>query len=218
MEKKEILTYIDHTILKPEATWEDVKVICDEAIWGEAASVCISPVYVKEASRYLLGKIPVCTVIGFPHGTSKPSIKALEAAEAVFDGAAEVDMVIHVGKVKAGLWDELLDEITKVKRAVGDACLKVIIETCLLTEEEKIKLCQIVSDSGAEFIKTSTGFSTGGATLEDILLFGKHLAPHVKIKAAGGIRTFEATKAFLDAGADRIGSSALIPLMQKEEN
>jgi len=215
MEKKEILHKVDHTILKPEATWDEVKKICDEGIWGSCASLCISPVFVERAAEYVEGSIPICTVVGFPHGNSTTASKAFEAAQAVKEGAREVDMVIHVGMVKEGRWDKVLEDIRAVKEACAGELLKVIVEACLLTEEEKIRLCQLVSQSGAEYIKTSTGFSTGGATVADVQLFRREIAPHVKIKAAGGIRSFEAAEAFLKAGADRLGSSALVPLAKQ---
>jgi len=212
MEVQQILQKIDHTILKPEATWEAVKQICDEGIWASAASICISPVFVAKAANYVAGKVPICTVVGFPHGTSTTQVKAWETQDAVKHGAEEVDMVIHVGMVKEGRWDLVLEELRAVKKACDGRLLKVIVEACLLTQEEKIRMCELVSESGAEYIKTSTGFSTGGATLGDISLFRSHIAPHVKIKAAGGIRSWDAAEAFLKAGADRIGSSALIPM------
>lgn len=217
MEVRELLHKVDHTILKPEATWEEVKQICDEGIWANAASVCISPVFVSQAADYLSGRLPICTVIGFPHGTSTPETKVWEAHHAVKNGANEVDMVIHVGMVKDKRWDSVRLELCAVKEACEGNLLKVIIEACLLTQEEKIRLCHLVSESGAEYIKTSTGYSSGGATLEDVALFRAQIAPHVKIKAAGGIRSFDVAEAFLLAGADRLGSSALVPLAKELE-
>lgn len=212
MEMKELLHKVDHTILKPEATWREVKLICDEGLWARAATVCISPVFVAKAADYLQGRLPICTVIGFPHGTTTTQTKVGETKIAIESGANEVDMVIHVGMVKEKKWDRVLKELCAVKEACEGRLLKVIVEACLLTEEEKIQLCHLVSESGAEYIKTSTGYSSGGATLEDVSLFRTQIAPHVKIKAAGGIRNFETAEAFLRAGADRIGSSALIPM------
>ena len=215
MEKREILQKVDHTILKPEATWAEVRAICDEGFWGSCASLCISPVFVERAAAYVEGSIPICTVVGFPHGSSTTASKAFEAAQAVKEGASEIDMVIHVGMVKEGRWEKVLEDISAVKEACAGQLLKVIVEACLLTQEEKVKLCQLVSQSGAEYIKTSTGFSTGGATIGDVQLFRRELAHHVKIKAAGGIRSFEAAEAFLKVGADRLGSSALVPLAKQ---
>ena len=215
MEKREILQKVDHTILKPEATWAEVRAICDEGFWGSCASLCISPVFVERAAAYVEGSIPICTVVGFPHGSSTTASKAFEAAQAVKEGASEIDMVIHVGMVKEGRWEKVLEDISAVKEACAGQLLKVIVEACLLTQEEKVKLCQLVSQSGAEYIKTSTGFSTGGATIGDVQLFRRELAPHVNIKAAGGIRSFEAAEAFLKVGADRLGSSALVPLAKQ---
>jgi deoxyribose-phosphate aldolase len=212
MEVRELLKTVDHTILKPEATWEEVRHICDEGIWANAASICISPVFVSQVADYLEGRLPVCTVIGFPHGTATTQSKVWEARNAIYNGADEVDMVIHVGMVKEKKWEQVLKELRVVKEACEGRILKVIVEACLLTREEKIRLCHLVSESGAEYIKTSTGYSTGGATLEDVSLFRAQIAPHVKIKAAGGIRSFEVAEAFLLAGADRLGSSALVPI------
>lgn len=217
MDTKTILHHVDHTILAPQATWEEVKTICDEAKWGHAASVCIPPCFVKKASDYLQGEIPVCTVIGFPHGNVATEVKVFEAEYARLCGATELDMVINVGMVKEARWTDLLDELKAMRVASRGAILKVIIETCLLTDGEKAKLCELVSEAGADYIKTSTGFSTGGATVADVLLFRKNLAPGVKIKASGGIRTMEAANAFLEAGADRLGSSALIPLAKQQK-
>lgn len=216
MDIKTILQHVDHTILSPQATWEEVKAVCCEAQWGNAASVCIPPCFVKKAAEYLQGSIPVCTVVGFPHGNVASEVKVFEAGHALRCGAAEIDMVINVGMVKEENWGDLFAELQAMRETCHDAVLKVIIETCLLTEAEKVRLCELVSEAGADYIKTSTGFSTGGATVEDVLLFRRTLAPRVKIKASGGIRTFEAAKEFLRAGADRLGSSALIPLAKQE--
>ena len=213
MERKEILKRVDHTILATTATWEQVKAICDEGILHQTASVCIPPRFVKDAHRYVGDKLKLCTVIGFPNGYSMPEVKVFETENAIQYGADEIDMVINIGLAKAGDWEAVLREITAVKAACGDRVLKVIVEACQFTEEEKIKLCRLVSMSGADFIKTSTGFSSGGATLEDVKLFKQHVSPGVRIKAAGGIRTFEQAQAMLDAGADRIGASALVGLL-----
>lgn len=216
MEMKTILQRVDHTILSPQARWEEVKTICDEAIWGEAASVCLPPCYVAQAAEYLKGRIPVCTVVGFPHGNVTSAIKALEAEHALASGAVEIDMVINLGMVKDQRWEELFSELCTMRSVCQGAVVKVIVETCLLTEEEKRKLCRLVSEAKADYIKTSTGFSTGGATVEDVRLFRANLSKDVKIKASGGIRTFEAAQAMVEAGADRLGSSALIPLAKQQ--
>lgn len=212
MKKQEILRFIDHTLLKQTATWEEIQEICREGLEYGTASVCIPPAFVAQASEYLQGKLPICTVIGFPNGYHTTETKAFEAAEAVRNGADEIDMVIRIGWAKEGRYAEILKEIDRVKDACGGKLLKVIIETCLLTEEEKIALCDVISRSKAEYIKTSTGFAGGGATLEDIRLFRAHLAEGKKIKAAGGIRSAEDAAAFLEAGADRLGSSSLAAL------
>lgn len=212
MEKQEILRFVDHTLLKQTATWEEIREICREGLENGTASVCIPPAFVAQASEYLQGRPPVCTVIGFPNGYQTTGTKAFEAAEAVKNGADEIDMVIHVGWAKEGRFQDILTEIDCVKEACGGKLLKVIIETCLLTEAEKIALCGVVGRSKAEFIKTSTGFAGGGATLEDIRLFREHLPEGKKIKAAGGIRSVEDAEAFLAAGADRLGSSSLVAL------
>lgn len=216
MTQQDILHTVDHTILKPEATWDDAKRICDEALWGNTASVCLSPCFVPKAAHYLQGRLPLCTVIGFPHGTSATEVKAWESEHALRYGAHEIDMVIGLGLVRDARWEALLAEVRTVKAACGDAILKVIVEACLWTDAEKIRLCELVSAAGADFIKTSTGFSAGGATLADVRLFRSHIAPHVKIKAAGGIRTFADATAFLEAGADRLGSSALVALAKAD--
>ena len=212
MEKQEILRFVDHTLLKQTATWEEIREICREGLENGTASVCIPPAFVAQASEYLQGRLPVCTVIGFPNGYQTTGTKAFEAAEAVKNGADEIDMVIHVGWAKEGRFQDILTEIDCVKEACGGKLLKVIIETCLLTEAEKIALCGVVGRSKAEFIKTSTGFAGGGATLEDIRLFREHLPEGKKIKAAGGIRSVEDAEAFLAAGADRLDSSSLVAL------
>ena len=214
MERSEILKKVDHTILTPTATWAQVKQICDEGIRYGTASVCIPPRFVKDAHNYVGNKLKLCTVIGFPNGYSMPEVKVFETENAIHHGAEEIDMVINLGLAKAGDWEGLFNEIRGVKEACNGRILKVIVEACQLTQEEKIAMCRLVSMVGADFIKTSTGFSTGGATIEDIKLFKQHIASDVRIKAAGGIRTFEQAQAMLDAGADRIGASALVGLME----
>ena len=215
MNKQDIMSRVDHTILATTATWEQVKKICDEGMKYNTASVCIPPRYVKKAAQYVGSKLKICTVIGFPNGYNMPEVKVFETEDAVRCGADEIDMVINLGMVKAGDWEGVLEEIKAVKASCAGRILKVIVETCQLTHEEKIAACRVVSMSGADFIKTSTGFSTAGATVEDIELFKAHVSPDVRIKAAGGIRTFEQAQAMIDAGADRIGASALAALMEK---
>jgi deoxyribose-phosphate aldolase len=215
MNKQDIMSRVDHTILATTATWEQVKKICDEGMKYNTASVCIPPRYVKKAAQYVGSKLKICTVIGFPNGYNMPEVKVFETEDAVRCGADEIDMVINLGMVKAGDWEGVLEEIKAVKASCAGRILKVIVETCQLTREEKIAACRVVSMSGADFIKTSTGFSTAGATVEDIELFKAHVSPDVRIKAAGGIRTFEQAQAMIDAGADRIGASALAALMEK---
>ena len=218
MEKLEIMKYVDHTLLSQSATWDEIKIICDDGIKYGCASVCIPPSFVSKAKEYTGGRIAICTVIGFPNGYSTTSVKAFETEAAVSDGADEIDMVINVGFLKEKKYAELLDEINRVKRACGEKLLKVIVETCLLTEEEKIKACEIINESDAEFIKTSTGFSTGGATLEDIKLFSERMVNGKRIKAAGGIKSFDDAEAFLKLGASRLGTSRLVRLLNNEEN
>ena len=212
--KEEILGKVDHTLLKQEAKWEDIKKLCDDAIMYKTASVCIPPCYVKPAKDYLEGKMAICTVIGFPNGYNPTSVKVFETQECVKDGADEIDMVINIGKLKEKEYEYILDEINQIKKACGGKILKVIIETCLLTEEEKINMCEVVSASAADYIKTSTEFSTAGATIEDIELFAKHIKNGKKIKAAGGIKNFEDAEKFIQAGADRLGTSRLVALMK----
>lgn len=207
---EEILKKVDHTLLKQTATMKDIEKICDDAIANNTASVCIPPVYVKQAKEYVKGKIKICTVIGFPNGYNTTSTKVFETAQAVKDGADEIDMVINIGKVKENNYEYISNEINKIKEECNGKLLKVIIETCLLTEDEKIKLCEVVSNSKADYIKTSTGFSTAGATLEDIILFKNHIKNGKKIKAAGGIKDFQDAQKFIEAGADRLGTSRLI--------
>lgn len=216
MEWNQILSHVDHTLLKQEARWEDIQKIVEEGIHYGCASVCIPPSYVKQAAEYAQGKVKVCTVIGFPNGYNTTAVKCFEARNAVDSGADEIDMVVNLGWVKDGLYGQVLEEIRSVKFSCGEHVLKVIIETCLLTQEEKERLCQVVSESGADYIKTSTGFSTGGATREDVALLREHTAPQVKVKAAGGISSKEDAEEFLALGADRLGTSRLVKLAQKE--
>ena len=212
-----ILSHCDHTLLAVDAKWDDIKQICDDGMKYKTASVCIPASYVKQASEYVEGKLAICTVIGFPNGYSTSESKAFEAKNAVENGADEIDMVINVGYAKSGRFDEILNEIKEVKAACGGKILKVIIETCLLTDEEKIEMCRVVTESGADFIKTSTGFSKGGATREDIALFAKHIGPDVKMKAAGGIRSFEDAEDYLALGCERLGTSAIVKLVKNQE-
>ena len=216
-ELKNILSRVDHTLLAQGATWNEIKAICDDGIKYGCASVCIPASYVKQAAEYVAGKLPICTVIGFPNGYVPSGIKCMEAADAVKNGASEVDMVINIGWVKDGLYDKVLDEIRQIKAACGGKLLKVIIETCLLTDAEKIELCRVVSESGADYIKTSTGFGGGGATREDVALFKAHVAPHVKIKAAGGIADLNDAKDFIALGADRLGTSRIVKAVKAME-
>lgn len=224
MDVKKILKHVDHTLLKQTATWEDIKQICDDGIKYGCASVCIPQTYVNHAAHYVaeqqhygFGQLPICTVIGFPNGYTPSGIKCMEAESAVADGATEIDMVINLGWVKDQKWDALLEEIKAVKAACRGKLLKVIIETCLLTDEEKIKMCEIVSNSGADFIKTSTGFSTAGATFHDVELFAKHVKPGVRIKAAGGISSLEDAEKFIELGASRLGTSRVVKIVKKME-
>ena len=211
--KEEILAKVDHTLLKPEATWPQVQALCDEAMRWHTASVCINTCYVRQAADYLAGRVPVCCVVGFPLGAMDTASKCFEARTAVENGADEVDMVINIGRLKNGEYDAVREDIRAVKQAIGDKVLKVIIETCLLTDDEKRKMCDIVCEAGADFIKTSTGFSTAGATFADIELFARHVAGRCKIKAAGGISTVEDMEKFLDLGADRLGTSRAVRLL-----
>ncbi len=214
---KNIFSSVDHTVLIQTTTWQEIKDLIDDAIKYDVASVCISPSYVKDAVLYADNKIPVCTVIGFPNGCSTTTVKCFEASEAIKEGASEIDMVINLGWVKDKKYDLVKEEIIKIKEVCKDVILKVIIETCLLTDEEKIKMCEVVSESGADFIKTSTGFSTGGATFEDVALFAKHLKNNTQIKAAGGISSFEDAKKFLELGASRLGTSRIVKLAKQEK-
>ena len=210
MELNEILSTVDHTLLSQGATWEEIRAVCDDGMKYRAASVCIPASYVRQAKEYVGDKLAVCTVIGFPNGYSTTAAKCFETEDAVRNGADEIDMVINIGWAKDKKWDALLEEIRAVKAACGGRVLRVIIETCLLTDEEKVKLCEIVSNSGADFIKTSTGFAGGGATREDVALFAKHVAPHVKIKAAGGISSLQDAEDFIRLGASRLGTSRIV--------
>lgn len=214
MEKRELLSRLDHTLLKQTATWEEIRRICEEGMKYQTASVCIPPCYVKRAKEYVQDKVNICMVIGFPNGNTTTAVKVLETRDAVENGADEIDMVINLGMVKERDYDRVLEEIQAVKQACGGKVLKVIIETCLLTEDEKLEMCRVVTRSGAEYIKTSTGFSTGGATFADVELMRKHVGEQVKVKAAGGISSVEDAEKFLDLGADRLGTSRLITLLE----
>lgn len=214
MNIQDILCICDHTLLLQTATWSEIQQICDDAMKYNTASVCIPPCYVKQAADYMQGKIKVCTVIGFPNGNCTTATKVFETKDAVANGADEIDMVINVGWLKAKEYDLVLDEIKQIKAACDGRILKVIIETCLLTEDEKIKMCEIVTESGADYIKTSTGFSTAGATFDDIALFAKHVGPDVKIKAAGGISSIEDAEKFIELGANRLGTSRIVKIVK----
>lgn len=217
MDLERILRAVDHTLLAQTATWRDIQGICDDGMRFRTASVCIPACYVRQAADYVRGQLPICTVIGFPNGYSTTAAKCYETSDAVYNGASEIDMVINVGMLKEGRYDDVRREIDDVKRACEGRLLKVIVETCLLTEEEKIRMCEIVSDSQADFIKTSTGFSTGGATREDVALFKAHMKPGKGIKAAGGIRSLQDAEDFLNLGATRLGTSSVIKLIKNEQ-
>lgn len=217
MEKQNIFSKVDHTLLTQTATWEEIKQICDDAVAYGTASVCIPPAYVKQAHEYLGEKMPVCTVIGFPNGYNTTAVKEFETKDAIANGAAEIDMVINLGWVKEKRFDFIEQEIRTLKSACGDKILKVIIETCLLTKEEKKKMCEVVTKAGADFIKTSTGFSSAGATFEDVKLFAEYIGKEVKIKAAGGISSFEDAEKFLSLGASRLGTSRIVKLAKQEQ-
>lgn len=217
MDIQEILSKCDHTLLAQAATWEQIRDICDDGIKYHTASVCIPASFVKQAKEYVGDQLAICTVIGFPNGYSTTAVKCFETEDAIKNGADEIDMVINIGWLKDKRYDDLLNEISAVKKSTGDKILKVIIETCLLTDEEKIKMCEIVSQSGADFIKTSTGFSTGGATKEDVALFAAHVAPHVKIKAAGGISSIKDAEDFIELGASRLGTSRIVKIVKAEQ-
>ncbi len=214
MEKKDVLKIVDHTLLSQTATWEEIRQILDDAMQFETASACIPASYVKRAAEYVGGKLPICTVIGFPNGYSTTAVKVYETKDAVANGAEEIDMVINIGDLKDKNYEAVEDEIRQVHEACGGKLLKVIIETCLLTEEEKIKMCEIVTKAGAEYIKTSTGFSAAGAVFADVELMREHVGKDVKIKAAGGIASFEDAEEFIRLGADRLGTSRLVKIMK----
>ncbi len=218
MELKNILAVCDHTLLSVTSTWEEIRAICDDGIKFGTASVCIPPSYVKRAKEYVGDKLAICTVIGFPNGYSTTATKVYETADAVRSGADEIDMVINVGMLKDKMYGELLDEIKAIKAACGGKLLKVIIETCLLTDEEKVKMCEIVSASGADYIKTSTGFSTGGATPADVKLFAENISPELKIKAAGGIASLADAEEFINLGASRLGTSRIVKIAKAEKD
>ena len=218
MELNTILSKCDHTLLAQTATWEEIKAICDDGMKYHTASVCIPASFVKQAKDYVGENLPICTVIGFPNGYDTTAAKCFMASDAVDNGADEVDMVINIGWAKEGKWDDITKEIAAIKKACKGKLLQVIIETCLPTDEEEIALCKCVSDSGADFIKTSTGFSKAGATFADVALFAKHVAPHVKIKAAGGISSLEDAEKFIELGADRLGTSRIVKIAKGLEN
>ena len=217
MELKEILSHVDHTLLKQQSTWAQIKEICDDGMKFGTASVCIPPCFVKECADYCGGKLSICTVIGFPNGYNTTACKVFETADAVKNGADEIDMVINIGWLKDKRYDLILNEIKEVKNACNGKILKVIIETCLLTDDEKIKMCGIVTEAGADFIKTSTGFSTGGATFSDIELFSKNIGENVKMKAAGGISSLDDAEKFLSLGAERLGTSRIVSIAKNEQ-
>ena len=217
MDKKQLLGMVDHTLLAQGATWNEIRQLCDDAITYETASVCIPPSYVKMAKKYVGSRMKVCTVIGFPNGYETTAVKVFETKDAVAAGADEIDMVINIGWVKDSRYDLVQKEIEEIHQACDGRILKVIIETCLLTEEEKIKMCELVTNAGADYIKTSTGFSTGGAIFDDIRLFAKHVGEGVKIKAAGGISSMDDAEKFLTLGADRLGTSRIVKIVKKEE-
>lgn len=217
MDIKEILKHVDHTLLLQGATWEEIKQICDDAMKYETASVCIPPCYVKQAAEYMGDRMAVCTVIGFPNGNVTTETKAFETKDALENGASEIDMVINIGWLKDKKYDLVENEIRKLKEICGDKILKVIIETCFLTDEEKIKMCEIVTNAGADYIKTSTGFGGAGATFDDIKLFAEHIGPNVKMKAAGGISSISDAETFLNLGADRLGTSRIVKIVKNEE-
>lgn len=217
MTQKDILAKVDHTLLAQTATWEEIRQICDDGMRYETASVCIPPSYVEQAKNYVGDRLKICTVIGFPNGYNTTAVKEFETKDALKKGADEIDMVINLGWVRDGRFDLVEKEIRTLKDACGDNVLKVIIETCLLTEEEKVKMCEVVTNSGADFIKTSTGFSASGATFADVALFKEHVGPQVKIKAAGGISSFADAEKFVELGADRLGTSRLVKIMKQNE-
>lgn len=217
MDIKKILAAVDHTLLAQTTTWEQIKKICNEGIEYKTASVCIPPSFVKRAKEYVGEKLAICTVIGFPNGYSTTAVKVYETEDAIANGADEIDMVINIGDLKDKCYDAVLNEIKSIKSVCGDKILKVIIETCLLTDAEKIKMCEIVSDAGADFIKTSTGFSTGGANEADLRIFAANIGKKLKIKAAGGIKSLETAELFMEIGASRLGTSSIVKLVTSEE-
>ncbi len=217
MDRKDIFKTVDHTLLTQTATWEEIRQICDDGMAYGTASVCIPPSYVEQAKQYVGDKLAICTVIGFPNGYMTTATKEFETKDAIAKGADEIDMVINIGWVKDGKYDLVEEEIRTLKKACGEKILKVIIETCLLTEEEKIKMCEVVTNSGADFIKTSTGFSKAGATFEDIALFAAHVGPNVRMKAAGGIASFDDAEKFISLGASRLGTSRIVKLAKNEQ-
>ncbi|WP_418271654.1 deoxyribose-phosphate aldolase [Intestinimonas sp.] len=217
MDVKEILAHCDHTLLKQDSTWAQIKEVCDDGKKYNCASICIPAAYVKACAEYVGNSLKICTVIGFPNGYSTTAVKVFETEDAIRNGADEIDMVINIGWAKDQRWDDILNEIKAVKASCQGRILKVIVETCLLTEAEKIKLCELVTASGADYIKTSTGFSTGGATREDVALFARHVGPSVKIKAAGGISSMQDAEDFLALGADRLGTSRIVKLVKGQQ-
>ncbi len=217
MDVKEILAHCDHTLLKQESTWAQIKEVCDDGKKYNCASICIPAAYVKACAEYVGNSLKICTVIGFPNGYSTTAVKVFETEDAIRNGADEIDMVINIGWAKDQRWDDILNEIKAIKASCQGRILKVIVETCLLTEAEKIKLCELVTASGADYIKTSTGFSTGGATREDVALFARHVGPGVKIKAAGGISSMQDAEDFLALGADRLGTSRIVKLIKGQQ-
>ena len=218
MDKKDVLKIVDHTLLGQSATWADIRQILDDAMKYGTASACIPAAYVKQAAEYVQGKLAICTVIGFPNGYNTTAVKVFETKDAIANGAQEIDMVINIGFLKDKRYQEVEDEIRQIHEACEGRILKVIIETCLLSEEEKIKMCELVTNAGAEYIKTSTGFSTAGATFEDVALMRKHIGPQVKVKAAGGISSFDDAEKFMSLGADRLGTSRLIKIMKNTDS
>lgn len=216
MDRKEIFSRVDHTLLTQTATWSEIKQICDDAIAYKVASVCIPPSYVKRVKEYVRDDMAVCTVIGFPNGYQTTEVKVFETKDAIANGADEIDMVINIGTLKDRECSKIIEEIKQIKEACGKRILKVIIETCLLTDDEKIRMCEVVNEAGADFIKTSTGFSKAGATFEDVALFSGHVGANVRIKAAGGITSFDDAEQFINLGADRLGTSRIVKLAKDE--
>lgn len=217
MDRKEIFSRVDHTLLNQTATWNEIKQICDDAISYGVASVCIPPSYVKRVKEYVKDKMAVCTVIGFPNGYQTTEVKVFETKDAIANGADEIDMVINIGSLKDRECHKIIDEIKQIKASCGERILKVIIETCLLEDDEKIRMCEVVTEAGADFIKTSTGFSKAGATFEDVTLFAKHVGENVRIKAAGGIASFDDAEKFINLGAERLGTSRIVKLAKNQE-